>query len=112
MTGTMDQLKAVLEDESFVREISKMENNEEVQQAFKARGIEFSLEEIDQIAEKLYGDATELEDENLENVSGGFVITATMVGAVACVAAGVGLFAGIMTEVNNNRKAAGKKPIW
>ena len=48
----------------------------------------------------------ELSEDDLKDVSGG------VLAEIAIVASGVALFAGIMTEVNNSRKAAGKKPIW
>jgi hypothetical protein len=112
MTGTIEELKVLMDDEEFVNEIAKMDNNVEVQKAFEARGIGFTMDEIDCIVEKLYGEKSELSDESLEQVSGGFVITLTTLEVIGCVSAGVGLFAGVMEQVNKNRKAKGKKAIW
>ena len=112
MTGTLEQLKVLLDDKDFVSEIASMEDNVQVQKAFEEKGIGFSTEEINQIVEKLYGDNSELNEDALEEVSGGIVITTTTLAVVGCVTAGVSLFAGVMSEVNKNRKSAGKKPIW
>lgn len=112
MTGTMEQFEALVNDELFVEKLTKLETNEEVQKAFAERGIGFTMEEIDQIVEKLYGDKSELNEDSLENVSGGVVITATTVAAVSCIAAGVALLGNAMAVYNDNRKAKGKKPIW
>ena len=112
MIGTIEQLKVLMDDESFVREIAQMEDNEEVRKAFEDHGIGFTSEEINEIVEKLYGDDAELSENSLEDVSGGFVITTTTLAVVGCFSAGVSLFAGVMSEVNNSRKEAGKKPIW
>lgn len=112
MAANMDQFKALLDDEVFVRKLAQLETNEEVQKAFAEKGVDFTMEEIDQIVEKLYGDSAELDEDKLEDVSGGFVITTTTLTAIGCIAAGVSLLGGVMAEVNNSRKAKGKKPIW
>ncbi len=112
MTGTIEQLQELMNDESFAKEIAKLETNEEVQKAFEAHGIGFTMDEIKDITEKLYGDETELSEESLENVSGGFVITSTMLAIIGVATAGVSLTAGVLAEVNKNRKAQGKKTIW
>ena len=112
MTGTIEHLKELMDNEIFVQKIAKMESNEEVQKAFSEQGIDFTMEEINQVVEQLYGDDSELNEDKLEEVSGGIVITTTTLTVVGCVAAGVSLFAGVMSEVNNNRKEKGKKPIW
>ena len=41
-----EKIKEVMQDESFVEEIFKMETPEEVQLAFKNKGIDISLDEI------------------------------------------------------------------
>jgi len=101
-----------MNDESFVNEVAKMEDNVEIQKAFEARGIGFTMDEINGIVDKLYGDPAELSDEALEDVSGGFVITTGMLAVIGCATAGVSLFGGIMAEVNKSRKEKGKKTIW
>ncbi len=112
MTGTIEQLKDLMNDEVFVQKISKMENNEEVQKAFSERGIDFTMEEINQIVEMVYENNTELGEDKLEEVSGGFAITTTTLAVVGCITAGISLLGGVMSEVNKGRKEKGKKPIW
>ena len=107
MAVNTEKLKAVLEDKAFVDAISKMESNVEVQKAFAERGIDFTVEEVDLIAEQLYGDDKELNDTQLENVSGGIALE-----TITVIVSGIALAANVMSEVNKNRRAAGKKPIW
>lgn len=106
MDSRVETVKALMEEPAFVESIAKMEDNTEVQKAFADRGVDFTLAEIDAIAEMVYSGAGVLSEEELENVSGG------VLAEIAIVASGVALFANVMTEVNNNRKANGKKPIW
>ena len=102
-----EKLKSVLEDKAFVEALSKMESNVEVQKAFAERGINFTVEEIDFIAEHLYGGEEGLDDAQLENVSGGIALE-----TITVIVGGIALFGNVMTEVNNSRRARGKKPIW
>ena len=56
----------LLNDETFLKEISTMKNVEDVQKAFAAKGVTISVEELKAIKEgKLSADA-------LDNVAGGF----------------------------------------
>ena len=73
------QLMEVMRDEDFVNEILDMQTTEEVKEAFAEKGIELSLEEIDiisQIINKMVDkNTTELSDDDLEEISGGTLIS-------------------------------------
>lgn len=73
----MDQEKLtdVLKDKAFAEKIVKLQTSEEVQAAFKEKGIEISAEEvqllgsvINKMVEK---GSTELSEEDFESISGG-----------------------------------------
>ncbi len=62
----------LLNDETFLKEISTMKNVEDVQKAFAAKGVTISVEELKAIKEgKLSADA-------LDNVAGGFKLGASI----------------------------------
>lgn len=109
MDKRMENVRAAMADKEFVEKIVKMEEPEDVQAAFAEKGVEFTLEEISAMAEKIMqGNFEEMTEEQLDDVTGG-------VDPVTCVCAVIGvltLAANVMTEVNNNRKAQGKKTIW
>lgn len=68
----MDQKKMeeIMQDEGFVKQIASMATKEEIQQAFKAKGLEVTMEELD----KFEADGKKALDEGeLELVSGGLL---------------------------------------
>lgn len=108
MSNKMEKITIAMEDREFVARIAAMEEPEDVQRAFAEKGVDFSLEEISQIAEMVMSsNSEELEETQLDAVSGGAVWEVVVV-----VAGLIKVGADIMTEVNKNRKAAGKKTIW
>ena len=105
--NNIEKIKELMNDKEFVAKIATMEEPEDVQTAFAEQGVDFSLEQINQIAELVMNDnAEELNEDALEAVAGGILAE------IAIVASGVALFANTMAEVNKARKAAGKKTIW
>ncbi len=103
-----EMLKNLMADQEFVKAIAYMEEPEDVQKAFSDKGVEITLEEINAIAEAVMaGNSDELSDDQLDHVAGGAVIE-----IITVVASGVALFANVMSEVNKERKAKGKKTIW
>lgn len=109
MMNNAEQLKKLMENEKFVREIVAMEEPEDVQKAFAEKGFTFSIEEINQIARMAFAeDSDELSTDELETVAGGIGV----VEGICIVAAGVKFLCDVGTEINNSRKAKGKKPIW
>lgn len=74
------KLEAVLKDKQFAQHLLTLEAPEDVKKAFGGKGIHFTLEEVKEIGAALSEQASSLKDgelsqENLEAVSGGFVIT-------------------------------------
>lgn len=108
MNTRQENLKMAMEDREFVARIAAMEEPEDVQKAFAEKGVDFTLEEISQIAEQVMSaNADELNAEQLDAVAGGAVWEVVIV-----VAGLVKIGADIMTEVNKSRKAKGKSTIW
>ena len=62
------KLQELMNDEEFVKQMAELKTAEEVQVAFKAKGVEISVDEIKKLGEE---GKTALEDGSLENVSGG-----------------------------------------
>ncbi|HBQ86814.1 MAG TPA: hypothetical protein DD811_10110 [Syntrophomonas sp.] len=91
MEQKLAQLQAKIEaDKTLAEKLLSQENPQDVQSLLKEQGLDFSIEEIDMLRqalvralEKNAGD--ELSDEDLENVAGGFAITAivALIGAIA-----------------------------
>lgn len=108
MDTRMNQIQAVMNDAAFVERIVSIEDPVEVQKAFAEKGISFSLEEINMIAEMVINGSNgeEMTEAELEGVSGG------VLAEIAIVASGVALFANCMTEYNKSRKSKGKRTIW
>ena len=107
MSAKIEKLQALMNDAEFVKKISAMEDPEEVQKAFADNGVDFTLDEIGQIAEMAAdNEGEELSEGQMDAVAGG-VLT-----AIAIVASGIALGANVMAEVNKSRKAKGKKTIW
>lgn len=103
----IEKVQALMNDTEFVKKISAMEDPEDVQKAFAEKGVDFTLDEIGQIAEMVAGnEGEELTEGQMDAVSGGILAE------IATVAKGIALLGGIMVEVNKSRKAAGKKTIW
>ena len=121
------KMKEIFSDEQFVKSLFEMETAAAVQAALKEHGIdlteqeilsiqnmlskvesgEISAEQMDLLAKKTMGG--ELSDESLEQIAGGFVITATVaiVTKVVCLtvmaAVGVGAGFGIGQYMNDRR---------
>ena len=63
-----------------------METAEEVQAALKEKGLDLSIDDILKIQKTLTSQENgELSEDEMENVAGGFAITAGIVSAIACV---------------------------
>lgn len=83
MNLTQEKIQEVFSDEKFVESLLQMEEPEMVQNALKEKGIELTVEELEQIRERLENGAEgELSEDDLDQVSGGIAIT-TIVGAIA-----------------------------
>ncbi len=91
-------IKEVFSDEDFVKSLSELETAEEVQAALKEKNLDFSLEDIAEMQNAL---AKRLNDE-LENVAGGFAISATLI-AVGSVGAALFSTGSFVHEVTRRR---------
>jgi len=104
--SNIDKIQELMQDNSFVESLMKMEENADVQKAFAERGVELTLEQIDSIAELAFGSNTELDEAQLESVAGGGLEE------IGVIISGIKTLFGWLTEVNKSRKAKNKKPIW
>lgn len=91
--STVDQstLNTLMEDKEFVVKMMSQETPEDVQTLFRENGVDFTLEEVKEFGrelERLASTGGELNEEMLDAVSGGVVITAATAWAAAkCVIA-------------------------
>ncbi|MDR0886987.1 MAG: class IIb bacteriocin, lactobin A/cerein 7B family [Clostridiales Family XIII bacterium] len=87
-----DKLKKALEDRDFVTKIISLETPEEVQAAFKEdKEIDISIEDIKATSEFIQNQTEgELDEDDLENVAGGFAISALVGGIIIAAAAASG----------------------
>ncbi len=107
MSKNVETLKSLMADRAFVEKIAHLEEPEDVQAAFAENGVDITLEEINAIATMVTSSGNEeLSENDMEAVTGGSLET------IEIIAKGIQLVAGIITEINNSRKAKGKKGIW
>ena len=84
------RIKQAFSDESFVRDLFKLDNPEDVQSKLREKGIALSLDEIRMIPRALrkaqqIGD--ELSESDLEDVAAGLITPMTVLLIAGCVAA-------------------------
>ena len=73
----------------LIESLVKLEKPEDVQAAFKEKGVELSLDEINKIKTlmgKINEDSSELSDNELDNIVGGFDIGKFVVDAATALA--------------------------
>lgn len=90
-------IKEAFRDEEFVRGLFMLETPQEVQAALKVKNVELSIEEIVKIKELLIKSGESggvLSDEELQEVSGGFVISGGLIICLAGLVAGIGVVVG------------------
>lgn len=89
-----ETIRQVFSDEAFVKTLFALETPEEVQSALKEKNIELSIEEILKIRDLLLNTTENggiLSDEDLQQVSGGLVVCASVIVGMVL---GAGLMAG------------------
>ncbi len=87
-------IREAFRDEEFVRGLFALETPQEVQAALKTKSVELSIEEIVKIKDLLLKTTENggvLSDEELQEVSGGFVILSASI--IVSVVLAAGLFA-------------------
>lgn len=80
-------------DKEFVANLGKITTAEEAQKAFNAKGIKMTLDEVQQLGD-LMAQQEELAENALDNIAGGFAITAgyaVIISGVAICAAAAGV---------------------
>ena len=90
-------IREVFSDEAFVKGLFALETPQEVQAALNEKKIELSIEEIVKTRELLVRTAENggmLRDEDLQEVSGGFVVSGAVIIGIAGILAGIGIIAG------------------
>jgi hypothetical protein len=83
----MDQkrVKELLSEEAFVKSLVSLETPEQVQAAFKAKGVDVTVDEVKALGEAVKQSASgDVSDADLEKVAGGFTgqDIATIMGAL------------------------------
>lgn len=89
-------VKQVFADEEFVKGLFQLDTPQEVQAALREKDIELSVDEIAKIRDilvKRFESDGELSDEELEMVSGGFLIELVSIAVIASMV-GTGLVGG------------------
>ncbi len=103
MKEKMEQLAAKLsENQALAEKLAELENPEDVQSLLKEEGIDFSVEEINELRDALLKTVEkdvddELSEDDLEEVAGGAIALAT-VGTIATI---VGSTAGTANLTHN-----------
>ncbi len=96
-------IKEVFSDEAFVKSLVELESAEEVQAALKEKNLDFSLEDIAEMQTALAKRVNdEIPEDELENVAGGFAISATLI-AIGSVGAALFSTGSFVHEVTRRR---------
>lgn len=85
---------ALLEKEEFLEKLKGVNTDEECQKLFADNGVELSIDDIRMMVEESAKAAKtgELSDEDLDNVSGGIIITASTAACFVVGSAAIGFF--------------------
>ncbi|MBO6159512.1 MAG: hypothetical protein J6P72_09700 [Firmicutes bacterium] len=78
-TINMERLNQLLEDKAFIEKMMSLDTKEEVKEIFNANGVDFTMEDVEEMAKELERAAEagdEINESALEDVAGGFAITA------------------------------------
>lgn len=86
-------LSTLMDNKEFILTMLSQETPEDVQKLFHENGVDFSLEEVNELGRELERLATtgdELTEDALDSVSGGVVVTAATIWAAAKCAIAIG----------------------
>ena len=97
MAADINLVKKVFSDEEFVVKLAALSDPAEIQAALKEKGIDLSIEEINEIGESIKtkigeNPGGELSLDQLDEVAGGMGIIATVVITVICALCGAAGF--------------------
>lgn len=102
-----ERIKEIFSDEAFVKELLSLEAAEDIQALLKTKGIELDLDQIEKakeiVAKKLaiIAAGEELGDDDLDDVSGGFAVTA--LGVASALITVVGIAANVVITKTDGR---------
>lgn len=89
-----EKFAALLKDKAVVEELLQQETAEDAQKFLASKGVELSIEEINNLKNFIAQDGDEMDDSQLENVSGGSWIGDTLKDVIVWV----------KNSVENNRR--------
>lgn len=95
MDQKTEKINALLLDKSFLSALEKAENNVQVRDLFAANGVEnMTVEDVENMLQESarIHQAGELSEDDLENVAGGILLSATSVFLFTVAAAELGFF--------------------
>lgn len=77
MAANSEKMKELFQDQAFLEELFSKESAEDAQALLKERGVEMTVEELNQfrktLMDRMEGGGGELSEDDLENVAGGGV---------------------------------------
>lgn len=102
-----ERIKEIFSDEAFVKELLSLDAAADIQALLKTKGIELDLDQIEKakeiVAKKLaiIAAGEELGDDDLDDVSGGFAVTA--LGVASALITVVGIAANVVITKTDGR---------
>ena len=102
-----ERIKEIFSDEAFVKELLSLDAAADIQALLKTKGIELDLDQIEKakeiVAKKLaiIAAGEELGDDDLDDVSGGFAVTA--LGVASALITVVGIAANLVITKTDGR---------
>jgi len=102
-----ERIKEIFSDEAFVKELLSLDAAADIQALLKTKGIELDLDQIEKakeiVAKKLaiIAAGEELGDDDLDDVSGGFAVTAF--GVASAIITVVGIAANVVITKTDGR---------
>ena len=102
-----ERIKEIFSDEAFVKELLSLDAAADIQALLKTKGIELDLDQIEKakeiVAKKLaiIAAGEELDDDDLDEVSGGFAITT--LGVVSAIISVVGFASSMVITKTRGR---------
>ena len=102
-----ERIKEIFSDEAFVKELLSLDAAEDIQALLNTKGIELDLDQIEKakeiVAKKLaiIAAGEELGDDDLDDVSGGFAVTA--LGVASAIITVVGIAANVVITKTDGR---------
>ena len=102
-----ESVKKLLEDTEFVKEVINTQDAKEAIVVFKSRGVSITLDELSAVYDLIdkilsFGENGKLDESDLENISGGVVLSTAVICAIAALG-GTDLALRIGRRINNKK---------